>query len=102
MVSLVKVYMTEKDALFAKWDEDRSQQGSSTKGCYPMARPSIHVGSSTGIRPSGAMLSVEDVKTDDLRSIESRGDDKLGVGELGAETADEPIVEERLGEGEKM
>ena len=42
-----------------------------------MARPSNHTRLSDGVGLSRAMLSIEEMKTNDLSSVESRGDGQL-------------------------
>ena len=50
-----------------------SQQGSSTEDTVPIARPSDHVGSSTGTGLSSVILAIEKTETEDLGSVKSRG-----------------------------
>ena len=74
MMSYVRVFMIEDEALFSEWEDDRSQQGSCTNDTYPMARPTDCVGSSAGAGPSGVVFSAEDVEIKHLGSFESRGE----------------------------
>ena len=43
----------------------------------PMARPSDRAWSSASAGPSGTLLAAEDVETEDLGSVESKGEGQL-------------------------
>ena len=77
MVSPVKVYMTEEEAMFIEWDECSSQHGSSLEDTIPKLMSIDRVRSSTSAWPSRVVLSTEDVKTKDLGLVKSRGQGQL-------------------------
>ena len=66
----VRVFMTEKEALFYEWDCGVSQQGSSFEGNLWANVPTAKAFSQDGVRPSGYLMDEAD--PDDVEVVYSK------------------------------
>ena len=71
----VEVFMTEEKALWAEWEHnDDSDHGSSSEGILLLTLLSAWAMSNVEAGPSGRDLSAKDVKTEDLKFVDTQKD----------------------------